>query len=1033
MIDKLQNEIWEKFGGRLQKANPRCLAVNTVLAGKYLVGPVLGEGGFGITYAGYDLNMETYIAIKEYFPVELVTRDTTRRTAGEGGAPDSSASGISGSSAAGVSSSGGGSDRVISLSGEKSKIYRQGLKKYVDEARNVSRFADIPGIVSVKDFFYENDTAYIVMEYIEGVSLKEYLRQKGGQLPEEEALAVMRPVLEALEKVHTAGIVHRDISPDNIMLTFMEKGKAEQSPALYDASAPSPVIYGNISAVKLIDFGAARMTSKNDQKSLTIILKHGYAPEEQYRSHGEQGPWTDVYALCAVLYRMLTGKVPEPAMDRLFSDNLKRPEELGVPVTSAVSEAVMRGLAVKKEERIQSVRELMDALYAGKKLKKNRSGRLSRPALAAALAACALIVVFAAAGITAALRTERSGSGANRADGMIAGSLDGEAGQNEEGQQAAADDPEGAGLFPEEETIMPEETGLSLEEETEVPGEAIVAWSPQTCMAAGSRHVVAALADGTAEALGANTEGQMEVADWKRIAAVAAGDTFSAGLREDGTLIIAGSMEAADEAERWEKVVEIAADGEMLFALTEDGTILSNQKYGETGDYYEWEDVVHIACSNHGFSALTADGTVRNYIPRGTEFGSPVEIEGWTDVEHLIAEQYAVFGITETGAVRCAVMLDAVPEDYYNFTGMDAFYDIAAFYSAAGLTQYGVRKDGSLCIGGFTEGSEMQPVFEKMGGWENLQSFTGIDYRNRYVGLKKDESLVTEEVHYGNSTPETMENLEWIGFLNENDLVAATKDNKALTYGKNTDLWAFDSAVGIRQVREFSGFQYQIDGYLCLDQNGRMTNLTNLPGAPSSPAGEGFTWEGVRQMAGPPAGGTFAAGLFEDGTVRLLLADWYEEQWEDPRKAESWTGIRQIACTGSSIAGLHEDGTVQGVTLNGEELRRFEDWTDISAIFSGPDVGAIRKDGTAVIDRPEDNEYGQKNVSGWKNLTQLALGERHTVGLCADGTVVAVGSNASGQCDVQDWTDIVFVAAGNECTLGIRADGSLAVAGVVGW
>ena len=271
-----QNKIWESFNLKIEKLNPRCLAVNTVLAGKYLVGPVLGEGGFGITYAGYDLNMETRIAIKEYFPVELVTRDTTRRTVGK----DGTASG--GQVSESASTSGGGSDRVISLSGEKSKTYQQGLKKYVDEARNVSQFSGIPGIVSVKDFFYENDTAYIVMEYIEGVSLKEYLKQKGGKVSEEEALAILRPVLEALEKVHAAGIVHRDISPDNIMLTFAEKEKAEQASASDTAStSASTAVYGNISAVKLIDFGAARMTSKNDQKSLTIILKHGYAPEEQ--------------------------------------------------------------------------------------------------------------------------------------------------------------------------------------------------------------------------------------------------------------------------------------------------------------------------------------------------------------------------------------------------------------------------------------------------------------------------------------------------------------------------------------------------------------------------------------------------------------------------------------------------------------------------------------------------------------------------------------------------------------------------------
>ena len=394
-----QNKIWESFGIKTDKQNPRALAVNTVLAGKYLVGPVLGEGGFGITYAGYDLNMETRIAIKEYFPVELAARDTTRRNTESGGPI-----------------SGDRSNRVISMSGEKSETYRRGLKKYVNEARNVSQFSGIPGIVSVKDFFYENDTAYIVMEYIEGVSLKEYLKQKGGKLSEEEALTIMCPVLEALIQVHAAGIVHRDISPDNIMLTFMKEAKAEvpEAEAGQDGTGGQlstvrpPVLYGNITAVRLIDFGAARMAEKKDQKSLTIILKHGYAPEEQYRSHGDQGPWTDVYALCAVFYRMLTGKVPEPAMDRLFSDELKRPEELGVKVTPAVSEAIMRGLAVKKEDRIQSVRELTDVLYAGKKLKKGgkrrQFGKNAVSLHAAVFTACcalafAVVVIMAVTGL----------------------------------------------------------------------------------------------------------------------------------------------------------------------------------------------------------------------------------------------------------------------------------------------------------------------------------------------------------------------------------------------------------------------------------------------------------------------------------------------------------------------------------------------------------------------------------------------------------------------------------------------------------
>ena len=515
-----QNKIWESFGIKTDKQNPRALAVNTVLAGKYLVGPVLGEGGFGITYAGYDLNMETRIAIKEYFPVELVTRDTTLRNTGGGGSiSGSSASSVSEPSAGGVSASGSGSDRVISLSGEKSKTYQQGLKKYVDEARNVSQFADIPGVVSVKDFFYENNTAYIVMEYIEGISLKEYLKQKGGKLSEEESLAILRPVLEALEKVHAAGIVHRDISPDNIMLTFTEEGKTGAGQS--GASA----IYGNISAVKLIDFGAARMTSKNDQKSLTIILKHGYAPEEQYRSHGEQGPWTDVYALCAVLYRMLTGKVPEPAMDRLFSDGLKRPGELGVKVTPAVSEAIMRGLAVKKEDRIQSVRELMDALYTGKKLKKRGNGKLSRPVLIAAAAAGMLILAVTVVGIGTAVRSgngmrmEEAGAdqddvGGAGQDGQLQNAgQDGAGGQtqNPDGGNASSDNASGTDRTGEENTVL-------LEEEEE---EEIAFYSPQNAIAGNIQSpILMCLSDGRVKAFGDNVTGQCRVDNWGDVVAV---------------------------------------------------------------------------------------------------------------------------------------------------------------------------------------------------------------------------------------------------------------------------------------------------------------------------------------------------------------------------------------------------------------------------------------------------------------------------------------------------------------------------------
>ena len=764
--------------------NPRCLPPDTILAGKYLVGKVLGEGGFGITYMGYDLNMKTRVAIKEYFPVELVTRDTTRRSAGGGGtafggsgsgsaAPSASASGGSGAFASGVSSSGGGSDRVISLSGEKSKTYQQGLKKYVDEARNVSQFADIPGIVSVKDFFYENNTAYIVMEYIEGISLKEYLKQKGGKLSEEESLAILRPILEALEKVHAAGIVHRDISPDNIMLTFTEEGKTGAG------QSDVATVYGNISAVKLIDFGAARMTSKNDQKSLTIILKHGYAPEEQYRSHGEQGPWTDVYALCAVLYRMLTGKVPEPAMDRLFSDGLKRPEELGAKVSPAVSEAIMRGLAVKKEDRIRSVRELMDALYAGKKLK--RRGKLSHPMLIATLAAAAgaLTIVLAVLGITGTIRTEHDTN-----ETAETGAMEDVAEEQTDGQRVQND----LGIDENKESMAAEDT-LLLEGETEDGDwEVLVTRTPQTSGAAGGSHAVFVREDGTVASCGSNTFGQRNLSEWSRVAAVAAGDNFTAGLRENGTVLVAGELEGKEDVERWENVTAISASEEHLLGLTTDGKILANIDYsgmdaGENTDFTEWENIRAISAGLYVMAALTEDGRV---LTVGFDGWTPAEISGWEDVTALACSQRIVYGLTEDGSVKSADMWSDQPP-YERIEGIEELQDLVQI--GADITSvYGVTADGKPCLAG--QEYETQEAEEIFSDWDPLFCLARANDTGSMAGLGTDGSLIKGDSNYGSSTPEEMTGIARVEILNGLDtygtaLIGMTQEDRFLTYGDN--------------------------------------------------------------------------------------------------------------------------------------------------------------------------------------------------------------------------------------------------------
>jgi len=287
---------------------PHLLRPRTILNGKYLLGKVLGEGGFGITYIGWDLNLDIKVAIKEFYPTGFVTRETTSTTT------------------------------VTPFTGSQGDFFHKSREKFVDEAKTLAKFRSLPGIVTVNDFFIENNTAYIVMEYIEGETLKGYLAKRGGKLPAEQLFEMMKPVMVSLNEVHKKGLIHRDISPDNIMIT--------------------PEGY-----VKLLDFGAAREFADSGNKSLSIMLKPGFAPEEQYRSKGKQGPWTDVYALSATMYRILTGVTPDESANRVHEDEVVPPSKLGIAINPSQEAALMKGMAVLQKDRWQSVGELYDALY----------------------------------------------------------------------------------------------------------------------------------------------------------------------------------------------------------------------------------------------------------------------------------------------------------------------------------------------------------------------------------------------------------------------------------------------------------------------------------------------------------------------------------------------------------------------------------------------------------------------------------------------------------------------------------------------
>lgn len=308
-----------------QNGNEQALRAGTVLNGKYMVGRVLGQGGFGITYIGWDLILERKVAIKEYYPVGQVGRNL------EDGC------------------------KVLWYTSEQNR--KEGMDIFLREARKMNLVDDIAQVVCVQDLFYENGTAYIVMDFIEGQTLKKYLEQHG-PMHWEDARNIILPVARTMEQVHSVGLVHRDISPDNIMLT------------------PD-------GDVRILDLGAAKNLKKNSGFSSVQVAKGGFSPPEQYFQKGTSGPYTDVYALAATLYFTLTGTIPPPAIDRMDKDTLDWNHSALKALPPNVYHAMQRAMVLRSEDRTRSMADFISQLTTVKTLLVKR--------ICAATAACLVI------------------------------------------------------------------------------------------------------------------------------------------------------------------------------------------------------------------------------------------------------------------------------------------------------------------------------------------------------------------------------------------------------------------------------------------------------------------------------------------------------------------------------------------------------------------------------------------------------------------------------------------------------------------
>ena len=676
---------------------PHQLPVNTILYGRYIVGRVLGAGGFGITYIGYDLKLDGRVAIKEYYPSGAANRSvslTVYPTAEGNGNP-----------------------------------FETGKERFLKEARVLSGFIEDSSIVTLRDYFEENGTAYIVMEYLDGEDLSHYA-VRHGKFTFDEALDLLEPAMLALDKVHKKGLIHRDISPSNLMV--LSDGR-----------------------IKVLDFGAARLQSVNGELSLSVMLKPGYAPIEQYSTHGEQGPWTDVYAMSATFYRLITGKAPTSATDRTCGSAVELPSALGVKITPAQEGALMHGLALQSADRTQTMAGLAESLRAKKTVhgskpekpkapekpeKTDKSGKPALPKKRLIAIGASALVVLAACLTLPALRNGTDSSAAKQEEqtlGIEELALARESIAAYSETTVSSGTRQTAGIKSDGTVCY---SGCYQEIEP-----VLDSWTDIAAVSAGSWHTVGLKSDGTVVSAGSKDEDSGNVMGWTDIVAVSAGWDHTVGLKADGTAVYAGPGLNAHGVADWQDIrlplgerkelgktenkktedkkpesaeLSLSIDNALLnettlstyrtntVGLRSDGTVVAagSNEDGEC-DVSDWRDIIAVSTGNGCIFGLKANGTV---IAIGNNLDEQCEVSNWTNIVAVSAGQWHTVGLRADGTVV------AVGSTIDGQCSVSGWRDIVAVSAGSDFTA-GLRSDGTVVATG--------QLFD-VSGWKDIAAIS---------------------------------------------------------------------------------------------------------------------------------------------------------------------------------------------------------------------------------------------------------------------------------------------------------------------
>lgn len=776
------------------------LPVGTKLHGQYTVGKVLGQGGFGITYIGWDDFLQTPIAIKEYYPNSFVNRECS------------------------VSLN-------VNCAGEGAEgLFHHNKERFLREARILAKLQNVPGIVRVQNLFEANNTAYIVMEYVEGIDLKHYIRMQNRVLTCQETFSVLRPIMYALQKVHEAELVHRDISPDNIMI-------------LPDGSA------------KLLDFGAAREVEnaevdKELPQSTEAILKHGFAPIEQYRRRGSLGPWTDVYALCATMYYCMTGKVPSSAPERITDDD--NVDWTRIPgMNRQQIEALEKGMTIMPKDRTHSVEQLYRGLFPQREQTAPSRSPEQKPK------ASNVMEINPKGGSSTLPKAAKSERKKKKPTALIAAAL----------AAVAA-----AGLF----FLKPGEKDITVELPEILPAVTVapeetapIALTPEQLAYLEAEELEKAGDYGRA-AIAFGKLGDFEdarersFAIWEKITPR---EDFS--IRSDGTVVHMNSARQEATAQ-WRDIVKIYGG----IGLKADGTVLVTTFNGNPPDLdvSGWRDIVDIAPGSCGYSiptspnssyghyqsyllGLKADGTV---IAIGDNNWGQCDVSGWTDIVAIATGSFAGKN-TLTYPIEPRAIGDAT---FDTAQTNDNYYSV------------GIKADGTIVTAGKI------PESWNLSGWTDIIKVS--IYADHMAGLRSDGTVISTQydvTDWKNITDIDAGSYHLLG-LRDNGTVAAM--GNVYMYGHLdvedwTDITAISASnrttVGLKSDGTVvaDGSNYSTGGYL---------GVCDVEG-----------WSGVVAIK---ATDTSTFGLKADGTVVIAgSGKWTMSEYTDIRIPTKTLPVRQ--------------------------------------------------------------------------------------------------------------------------------------------